>query len=38
LLRNDVTEGAAELGADVDEQIALCIEAMKAVAREPGWQ
>ncbi len=34
--RDDIINGAAELGVDLDEHIALCIEAMKAVAAELG--
>jgi predicted hydrolase (HD superfamily) len=30
--RDDIINGAAELGVDLDEHIALCIEAMKAIA------
>jgi putative nucleotidyltransferase with HDIG domain len=34
--REDILEGAAELGVDLEEHIATCIEAMKAIARELG--
>jgi len=34
--RDDILNGAAELGVDLDEHIALCIEAMKGVAVELG--
>ncbi len=34
--RNDIVNGAAELGVDLDEHIALCIEAMKGIAVELG--
>src|SRR6266404_6494541 len=34
--RDDITKGAAEMGVDLDEHIAFCIEAMKAVAAELG--
>jgi putative nucleotidyltransferase with HDIG domain len=34
--RNDITQGAAELGVELEEHIGLCIEAMKAVAAELG--
>jgi predicted hydrolase (HD superfamily) len=34
--RDDIVNGAAELGVDLDEHIALCIEAMKGVAAELG--
>ena len=30
--RNDITTGAAELGVDLEEHIAFCIEAMKGIA------
>jgi len=30
--RNDIVNGAAELGVDLEEHIAFCIEAMKAIA------
>jgi predicted hydrolase (HD superfamily) len=30
--REDIINGAAELGVDLDEHIAFCIEAMKSVA------
>ena len=32
--RNDIVNGAAELGVDLDEHIAVCIEAMKGIATE----
>src|SRR5579884_3151453 len=34
--RDDIVEGAQELGVDLDEHIAFCIEAMKARAAEIG--
>jgi predicted hydrolase (HD superfamily) len=34
--REDIVKGAAELGVDLDEHIALCIEAMKGIATELG--
>jgi predicted hydrolase (HD superfamily) len=34
--RDDIINGAAELGVDLDEHIALCIEAMKAIAAALG--
>ena len=34
--RDDIINGAAELGVDLEEHIALCIEAMKAIAAELG--
>lgn len=34
--RDDITKGAAELGVDLDEHIAFCIEAMKRVAGDLG--
>ena len=34
--REDILNGAAELGVDLDEHIAFCIEAMKCVAAELG--
>ena len=34
--RNDITSGAAELGVDLEEHIAFCIEAMKGIAEELG--
>lgn len=34
--REDIIQGAQELGIDLDEHIAFCIEAMKAVAGELG--
>jgi predicted hydrolase (HD superfamily) len=34
--RDDIINGAAALGVDLDEHIAFCIEAMKPVARELG--
>jgi len=34
--RDDITQGAAELGVDLEEHIAFCIEAMKGVAKELG--
>ena len=34
--RDDIVNGARELGVDLDEHIAFCIEAMKGIARELG--
>ncbi len=34
--REDITLGAAEMGVDLEEHIAFCIEAMKAIAPELG--
>jgi len=34
--REDIIKGAAELGVDLDDHIAFCIEAMKPVAKELG--
>jgi putative nucleotidyltransferase with HDIG domain len=34
--RDDITNGATELGVDLEEHIAFCIEAMKSVAGELG--
>ena len=34
--RDDITRGAAELGVDLEEHIAFCIEAMKGIAKELG--
>jgi predicted hydrolase (HD superfamily) len=34
--REDILEGAADLGVDLEEHIAFCIEAMKAIASELG--
>src|SRR5579871_3451999 len=34
--RDDIINGAADLGVDLDEHIAFCIEAMKAIAGELG--
>jgi predicted hydrolase (HD superfamily) len=34
--RDDITNGAAELGVDLDEHISFCIEAMKKIAPELG--
>ncbi len=34
--RNDIVQGAQELGVDLEEHIAFCIEAMKKVAAELG--
>lgn len=36
--RNDIVQGAAELGVDLEEHIAFCIEAMKAIAGELGLE
>ena len=34
--REDITKGAAELGVDLEEHIAFCIEAMKGIADQLG--
>ena len=34
--RDDITNGAADMGLDLEEHIAFCIEAMKAIAPELG--
>ena len=34
--RNDITQGAADLGVDLEEHIAFCIEAMKGIADQLG--
>jgi len=34
--RDDIFQGAADLGVDLDEHIAFCIEAMKPIAKELG--
>src|SRR5499427_106494 len=34
--RQDITNGAADLGVDLEEHIAFCIEAMKGIAEELG--
>jgi putative nucleotidyltransferase with HDIG domain len=34
--REDITKGATELGVDLDEHIAFCIEAMRGIAGELG--
>jgi putative nucleotidyltransferase with HDIG domain len=34
--RDDIINGAADLGVDLEEHIAFCIEAMKGIARELG--
>jgi putative nucleotidyltransferase with HDIG domain len=34
--REDIVEGAADLGLDLEEHIAFCIEAMRGIARELG--
>jgi predicted hydrolase (HD superfamily) len=34
--RDDITHGAADLGVDLDEHIAFCIEALKPIAKELG--
>jgi putative nucleotidyltransferase with HDIG domain len=36
--RDDIINGAADLGVDLDEHIAFCIEAMKAIAPELGLE
>ncbi len=34
--REDIIEGAADLGVDLEQHIAFCIEAMKAIAKDLG--
>src|SRR5207248_11757305 len=34
--RDDITNGAAELGVELEDHIAFCIEAMKGIAKELG--
>ncbi len=34
--RNDIVQGAAELGVDLEEHITFCIEAMKGIAKDLG--
>jgi putative nucleotidyltransferase with HDIG domain len=34
--RNDITEGAADLGVDLDTHITFCVDAMRSVAAELG--
>ena len=34
--REDIIEGAADLGVDLEQHIAFCVEAMKTIARELG--
>ena len=34
--RDDIINGAADLGVDLDEHITFCIEAMKTIAAELG--
>jgi len=36
--RNDITTGASDLGVDLEEHIAFCIEAMKGIAKELGLE
>jgi predicted hydrolase (HD superfamily) len=36
--RDDIVQGAAELGVDLDEHIAFCIRAMQERAEELGLQ
>ena len=36
--RDDIVNGAADLGVDLEEHIAFCIDAMKAVAKELGLE
>jgi len=36
--RNDIVQGAAELGVDLEEHIAFCIEAMNGIAGELGLE
>ena len=34
--RDDITKGTADLGVELEEHIAFCIEAMKGIAGELG--
>jgi predicted hydrolase (HD superfamily) len=34
--RNDIVQGAAELGTELEEHIAFCIEAMKGISGKLG--
>ena len=34
--REDIIEGTADLGLDLEEHVAFCIKAMKGIARELG--
>ena len=36
--RNDITSGAIELGVDLEEHIAFCIDAMKGIAKDLGLE
>ena len=36
--RDDIVNGAADLGVDLDQHIAFCIEAMKTIAGELGLE
>jgi predicted hydrolase (HD superfamily) len=36
--REDIVNGAAALGVDLDQHIAFCIEAMKGIAKELGLE
>ena len=36
--RNDITNGATELGVDLEEHIAFCIDAMKGIAKDLGLE
>src|SRR5438270_991532 len=36
--RNDIATGASELGVDLEEHIAFCIEAMKGIAKDLGLE
>src|SRR6201993_5231991 len=36
--RDDIIHGAADLGVDLEEHIAFCIEAMKGIAKELGLE
>ena len=36
--REDIVKGAADLGVDLEQHIAFCVEAMKTVARELGLE
>jgi predicted hydrolase (HD superfamily) len=36
--RDDIINGAADLGVDLEQHIAFCIEAMKGIAKELGLE
>ena len=36
--RNDIAQGAAELGVELEEHIAFCIEAMKGISDQLGLE